>query len=64
MKSARTTAMGIAGILIAIASAIKAFFDADPTTAVDADTINAIVMSLGLIFARDNKVTSEQAGAK
>jgi len=65
MKSWKTTAAGIAAIVAALATAVGALFDADPVTMPDWGAIAAAVMAgVGLIAARDNGVTSEQAGAK
>jgi len=64
MKSWKTTVTGIAVLTGAIASALIALLDGDPLTVVDFDAILAALAGLGLLAARDNKVTSEQAGAK
>jgi len=65
MASWRTTGLGICTIVAAVAAAGKAFLDGDPSTNPDwGTTIAAITAGIGLIFARDNKVTSEQAGVK
>jgi len=61
----RTSALGIAAILTAIAGAVRAMFDNDPTTVVSYEqTAAAIAAGWALLFARDNKVTSEEARAK
>lgn len=65
MKSWRTTVGGIGTILVAIGSALQALFDGNPNTNPDwTVTIAAITTGFGLIFARDNKVSSEAVGAK
>lgn len=65
MKSWKTTAAGIAAIVAALATAVGALFDADPVSMPDWGAVAAAVMAgVGLIAARDNGVTSEQAGAK
>jgi hypothetical protein len=65
MKSWRTTTAGIAAIVVAIATAVGALFDADPLTLPDWGAVAAAIMAgVGLLAARDNKVSSEQAGAK
>jgi len=61
----RTTTAGIGAILIALGSALSAQFDNDPATVPDwGSLIAAVVAGVGLLNARDNKVSSEQAGAK
>lgn len=61
----RTTTAGIAAIVVAVATAVVALFDADPLTVPDWGAVAAAVMAgIGLLAARDNKVSSEQAGAK
>jgi hypothetical protein len=61
----KTSAAGIAAIVVAIASCVQAHFDGDPATVPSYEVaIAAIITGLGLIFARDNGVSSESAGAK
>ena len=61
----RTTTAGIAAIVAAVGTALAALFDADPLTLPDWGAVAAAVMAgIGLLAARDNKVSSEQAGAK
>lgn len=63
MKSWKTTALGLAGIITALGNALTAFLDNDPLTVPDLGlVINAVTLGLGLIFARDNKVTSKELG--
>jgi uncharacterized membrane protein YhiD involved in acid resistance len=65
MKSWRTTTAGIGAILVAVGSALTAMFDNDPKTVADwGAVIAATIAGIGLITARDNAVSSEQAGAK
>ena len=65
IASYRTTILGVIATLTAITNAAQAIFDGDAATVFDLDTtVTAIAAGLGLIFARDNKVTSEKAGAK
>jgi len=61
----KTTTAGIAAIVAAVATALVALFDGDPLTLPDWGAVGAAIMvGAGLIVARDNNVTSEQAGAK
>lgn len=64
-KSWKTTAAGVSAIIIAIASVVQAQFDGDPATVPNYEAALAAVMA-GLVglFARDNDVSSEQAGVK
>jgi len=65
MKSWRTSLGGLGMILSAVGFALKASFDNDPSTVINIEgTIAAISGGLALLFARDNKVSSEDAGAK
>ena len=65
MKSWKTTVMGVCAILVAVAGAVKMLVDNDPSTNPDWTAVCAAVAAgVGLIAARDNKVTSEDAGAK
>ena len=65
MKSWKTTVAGIAAILTAGGAALTAISDGNPATEPDyAALIAACIAGLGLLFARDNNVTSEDAGAK
>jgi hypothetical protein len=64
MKSWKTTVTGIAAIVVAIGSALIATLDSDPATVADWGAVVAAVLAgVGLVAARDNGVTSEQAGA-
>jgi hypothetical protein len=65
MASWKTTAAGIGAILTAAGMALSAHFDADSTTVADwGAVLAAIIIGVGLIVARDNDVSSEEAKAK
>jgi uncharacterized membrane protein YhiD involved in acid resistance len=64
-KSWKTTTAGIGAILVALGSILQALFDGNPATEPDYSAlIAAIIAGVGLLAARDNDVTSEDAGAK
>jgi hypothetical protein len=57
-KSWRTTTLGILAIVTAAAGFLKATIDSDPTTEPDmAALVAAISAGIGLLFAKDAKVT-------
>jgi hypothetical protein len=58
MKSWRTTLAGVVGIAGSVATVIW------PEYAAKIAAVTTAVMSSGLLAARDNKVSSEEAGAK
>ena len=63
-KSWKTTTAALVGIVGLIAMAAAAALDNDPATVAQWEiVIPTIIGQVGLIFARDNKVSSEQAGA-
>lgn len=65
MRSNKTTFAGILAIVAAIATALTAQFDADPLTTPDWTLVGSSIMAgLGLIFARDWNVSSEDEGLK
>jgi uncharacterized membrane protein YhiD involved in acid resistance len=65
MKSWKTSAAGIGAILVAVGSAVSAHFDGDALTTPDwGAVVAAVIAGIGLLAARDNNVSSEQAGAK
>jgi hypothetical protein len=61
----RTTAVGILGAIGILAGQASAALDSNPATIVSFSEIFAALSVLGLgLIARDDSVTSEQAGAK
>ena len=57
-KSWRTTTLGYVAILTAVLGFVKATLDGDPTTEPDlAALVAAISAGIGLLFAKDAKVT-------
>lgn len=63
-KSWKTTSAGIGAILAAVAIAITQSGENGAGSIDWAALIPAVIAGIGLFFARDNKVTSEEAGAK
>lgn len=65
MKSWKTTAAGVIAALTAILGAASALLDGNPATNPDyATVVAAVVAAVGLVFARDASVSSEQQGIK
>ena len=65
MKSWRTTTTAICGILALLAPAVSAQIDGNPLTDPNWQIVGpACIVALQGLFARDNKVTSKQAGAE
>ena len=62
--SFRTNGAGIGAIVVAIGGIITGLTDSDPKTPDWTSSIVAIIAGVGLLAARDNKVSSESAGAK
>jgi hypothetical protein len=61
----RTSLFGASGLVIVLANTIARLLDGDPTTNPDwAAVAAAISACIGLLFARDHKVSSEEAGIK
>ena len=60
----KTSAFGIAGIVSLIVGAIYLMADGDPTTNPNWTLIVPVICTaIANLFARDNKVTSEEVGA-
>lgn len=65
MGSWRTSLAGALSALGILLPAIAAAIDGNPATDPNwGMVIPAVIGSIGLLFARDNKVSSEAAGAK
>lgn len=61
----RTSLFGSGGILILAANTAAMLLDGNPATNPDWNlTFAALMPAIAALFARDDKVTSEQAGAK
>lgn len=60
----RTTVLGWLALIAAVVAGGSALLDDDPNTTVNFQEIAAALTGVGLIAARDNKVSSESAGAK
>lgn len=64
MKSWKTTVVGILAGLSIILAQVSYLFDADPQTVFSVEAVFSALGIMGIgFFARDNNVTSEQAGA-
>ncbi len=63
MKSWKTTSAGILAIVGGIVRFYFAIKSGNITEEAVMTTATAIVSGIGLLFARDNNVTSEEAGA-
>ncbi len=65
MRSWKTTTAGIAIILLAILPVLLSLVTGEGVGDLDTKTlITQIMLGFGLIFSRDNDVSSESAGAK
>ncbi len=61
----RTSSAGIAAILVAVGTALTALTDGDPATLPDwGAVVAAVIAGIGLLFARDAKVSSQQEGIR
>lgn len=55
--------MGVTSIVVAVGGAVMALIDNDPATNPSWEALGAAIMAgVGLIFARDNGVTSTDLG--
>lgn len=65
IASPATTTAGLGALLFAVGNILVAQFDGDPATVADWPTFVSLCFAAAIgLFARDNKTTSEQAGAK
>jgi len=65
MKSWKTTLFGAGGLLAVAVSIVNSLFDGDPNTMPQWDLLIAAAgPAIAALFARDNNVSSEHAGAK
>jgi uncharacterized membrane protein YbjE (DUF340 family) len=62
-KSWKTTSAGILAIVGGLVRGYFAYKSGQLTEEAITTTLTAILSGIGLLFARDNNVTSEQAGA-
>lgn len=61
----KTTVLGVVLMVLAVCTQVKNVVDNDPATTFDWKVLVAgVTAGLGLMHARDNGVSSEQAGAK
>jgi hypothetical protein len=61
----RTTVLGVVLIVEALTGQVKNVVDDDPNTKFNMQAVvTAVLAGWGLLHARDNKVTSEEVGAK
>ena len=67
-KSWRTTTAGILALIASLIPGVIAVVDGDPATNINVNEIGAALMGFFMAYmgvsARDNVVTSEQAGVK
>lgn len=63
-KSWKTTTGAVCALVALILGAASAMLDDDPKTNPDWNNVAIAAVAVGTMFARDNNVTSEEAGAK
>jgi hypothetical protein len=64
-KSWKTSLAGIAAVGVVLFAALEMQFDNNPLTVPNwGAVVGAMIAGVGLLFARDNDVSSESAGAK
>ena len=66
LKSAswKTSAAGVAAIVVAVGGAVQLLTDNNPSTNPDWNAVIAALMAgIGLLFSRDNDKSSEEVGA-
>lgn len=68
MNSMKTTIAGIVAIVAVVAQGLVVLLDGDPETVVNLELllreVTGIAIAYGLLQARDNDVSSEEAGAR
>jgi len=60
----KTTTGGVIALLVLLLNAAAAMLDDDPETNPDLNAIGVAAVAVSALFARDNSVSSEEAGAK
>lgn len=60
----KTTTSGVIALIVLLLNAAASTLDDDPQTNPDFNAIGIAAVAVGTLFARDNDVSSEQAGAK
>ena len=64
MKSWKTTVAGLMALVALIATAVSTILNKGLEAVDWATLLPALSLGIGALFARDNNVTSEKAGAK
>lgn len=60
----RSTSIGILTLIGAIAMAVVSLLDNDPSTTINTEVILSALVGIGFLSTRDDKVSSEKAGAR